>query len=120
MFNSGWMEGLRTGRKFDFCLLNKCPGSDFFPADYLIVDFCNVFSVPHEVVLRAAKKGRRIQLQSPYREYLSQAFARFFMRVGFPDEGEIPKFTETWPELESPWKKAIEELKSAEITNRGP
>jgi hypothetical protein len=34
--------------------------------------------------------GRRLRLLPPYREHLSQAFARFFMRVGLPVD--IPPF----------------------------
>lgn len=38
----------------------------------------------------AAQAGRRLRLNSPYVEHLSQAFARFFMRVGLPSD--IPSF----------------------------
>jgi hypothetical protein len=38
----------------------------------------------------AAANGKRLRLLPPYREHLSQAFARFFMRVGLPTD--IPKF----------------------------
>lgn len=30
------------------------------------------------------KQQSRLRLRPPYREHLSQAFARFFMRVGLP------------------------------------
>jgi hypothetical protein len=33
----------------------------------------------------------RLRLLPPYREHLSQSFARFFMRVGLPVD--IPSFT---------------------------
>jgi len=36
------------------------------------------------------KKDKRLRLLPPYREHLSQAFARFFMRVGLPVD--IPEF----------------------------
>ncbi len=116
MFTPDYMEGLRKNRSFDFCLLNKCPGHDFFPADYLIVDFRDTFSVPYEIVSRAAKKRPRIQLQSPYREYLSQALARFLTRVGMPNEAKIPDFTKTWSQLQPVWEKETEELKNAQTT----
>lgn len=51
-----------------------------------IVNFHTVFTIPRdflEALLR--ERGRdRLRLSSPYREHLSQAFARFFMRVGLP------------------------------------
>jgi hypothetical protein len=51
-----------------------------------IVNFHTIFTIPRdflESLLR--ERGRnRLRLRSPYREHLSQAFARFFMRVGLP------------------------------------
>ena len=35
--------------------------------------------------------ARRLRLLPPYREHLSQSFARFFMRVGLPID--TPSFT---------------------------
>jgi hypothetical protein len=51
-----------------------------------IVDFHYVYSLPVEFLqsLVQAKKVKRLTLLPPYREHLSQAFARFFMRVGLP------------------------------------
>jgi hypothetical protein len=51
-----------------------------------VVDFHEVFSVPREVIERVLKKRgvSRFRLNPPYREHLSQSFARFFMRVGLP------------------------------------
>jgi len=51
-----------------------------------IVDFYQVFTVPRGFLegLLAARNHLRLRLLPPYREHLSQAFARFFMRVGLP------------------------------------
>ena len=40
--------------------------------------------------LIAERGTKRLRLLPPYREHLSQAFARFFMRVGLPVD--IPPF----------------------------
>src|SRR5262245_33467491 len=51
-----------------------------------IVDFHDLFTVPRaflETLLRRRQQPR-LRLRPPYREHLSQAFARFFMRVGLP------------------------------------
>jgi hypothetical protein len=51
-----------------------------------VVDFHDIYSLPKiflESFLRERKK-LRIRLSPPYREHLSQSFARFFMRVGLP------------------------------------
>jgi len=62
-----------------------------FESEYLIVDFRSIFSVHFDFLVEFVKeKGDRIRLLSPYREHLSQAFARFFMRVGLPVD--IPPF----------------------------
>jgi hypothetical protein len=83
-------EALRRGYSPGYHLLNKCE-IDGFKTDYLVVDFRSVYSVPFDSTLDLVRKrGRRLRLLPPYREHLSQAFARFFMRVGLPVD--IPPF----------------------------
>jgi len=83
-------EELRQGNVPGYHLLNKCE-IDRFQTDYLAVDFRSVYSVPFDFVIDLVKRrGKRLHLLSPYREHLSQAFARFFMRVGLPVD--IPPF----------------------------
>jgi hypothetical protein len=54
--------------------------------EHRIVDFHAVHTVPRLFldVLLASLGDPRLRLRSPFREHLSQAFARFFMRVGLP------------------------------------
>jgi len=61
--------------------------------EHSVVDFHEVFTLPRQVLeaLLKARSQDRAQLLPPYREHLSQSFARFFMRVGLP----IP-VTKTW------------------------
>lgn len=83
-------EQLRRGNSAGYHLLNKCDVAGF-TRDYLVVDFRNVYGVPFNFLLDLAKdRGKRLRLLPPYREHLSQAFARFFMRVGLPVD--IPSF----------------------------
>jgi len=82
-------EELRKGNVSGYHLLNKCNIKDF-ENDYSVVDFRSVYSVPFDFLIDLAKKGKRLRLLPPYREHLSQAFARFFMRVGLPVD--IPSF----------------------------
>lgn len=51
-----------------------------------VIDFHEVFTLPRAFLDRylAQADQPRLRLLPPYREYLSQAFARFFMRVGLP------------------------------------
>lgn len=77
-------EALRHGNVPGYHLLNKCE-LDGFKTDCLIVDFRSVYSVPFGFIVGLAGERRtRLRLLPPYREHLSQAFARFFMRVGLP------------------------------------
>ena len=64
-------------------LLHKRDGQ---PAlGWSVVDFHRVFVLSKSVVVAVARSaGPRLRLRSPYREYLAQAFARYFMRVGLP------------------------------------
>jgi hypothetical protein len=83
-------ESLRRGNLPGYHLLNKCE-IDGFKTGYLVVDFRNVYGVPFDFLMNLVKKrDRRVRLLPPYREHLSQAFARFFMRVGLPVD--IPRF----------------------------
>ncbi len=75
---------IRRGYAPGYHLLNKCAIEEF-EEEYLVVDFRSVYSVPYSFVKELSKKrGKRLRLLPPYREHLSQAFARFFMRVGLP------------------------------------
>lgn len=88
--NPKMKESLRRGYLPGYHLLNKCE-IEGFETEYLVVDFRSVYSVPFDFLVKLArKKGRRLRLLPPYREHLSQAFARFFMRVGLPVD--IPPF----------------------------
>ena len=56
-----------------------------------IVDFRRLYSLPVAFVRRQAEtRVPRLRLLPPYREHLSQAFSRFFMRLGLPVD--IPPF----------------------------
>ncbi len=57
----------------------------------LVVDFREIYSLPFRYLLKhATQLGPRRRLKSPFLEHFSQAFARFYMRVGLPST--IPEF----------------------------
>lgn len=77
-------EALRRGHQPNYHLLNECEVEPF-KKECFIVDFKNVFAIPTEQVNQYVNNSEnRLRLLSPYREHLSQSFARFFMRVGLP------------------------------------
>ena len=58
----------------------------------MVVDFREIYSLPiNYLEAHVVQLGPRWRLQSPYLEHFSQAFARFFMRVGLPST--IPAFS---------------------------
>jgi hypothetical protein len=78
-------DDIKDGYAWNLSILNRSTltGLEF---EHRIVDFHEVFTVPREFLesLLAARVRDRPRLLSPYREHLSQAFARYFMRVGLP------------------------------------
>lgn len=59
------------------------------PFPWSLVDFRQIYTVPVADVGELARSlGPRLRLRPPYREHLSQAFARFHMRVGLPTDAE--------------------------------
>lgn len=80
----GAWESVRKGRQEGLHML----ASPEHPEDNrqaLVVDFREVVSLPVVYLQKRAEElGVRWRLEPPFREHFSQAFARFFMRVGLP------------------------------------
>lgn len=79
-------DSVKDGYQWNYCILNKGEvGSTILT--HRIVDFHEIYTLPRPFVESFLKeKGKpRLRLLPPYREHLSQAFARYFMRVGLPN-----------------------------------
>ncbi len=77
-----YRQGLARGSAISEFLLPPNPEGAL---PWSLVAFRDVFVIPKQVVLAAATvDGNVLRLASPYKEYLSQAFGRFVMRVGLP------------------------------------
>lgn len=76
---------ITDGFVWNLTILNAGKTGDI-STEHLIVDFHEVFTVPRAFLesFLSQRVGPRLRLRPPYREHLSQAFARFFMRVGLP------------------------------------
>ena len=83
------LNELRAGRRPSFHLLAP-PEELGFAREPLIVSFQHLRSLVLPYVRHQAQHHLRLRLLPPYREHLSQAFARYFMRVGLPID--IPPF----------------------------
>lgn len=83
------IDNLRKGHLPSYHLLNKDDSLQSL-SDYQVVDFKNVYGI-HFTALQGVigKLDNRIRLLPPYREHLSQAFARYFMRVGLPQDIKV-------------------------------
>lgn len=84
------LKQIKDGRILNLCLLKEwkaqIAGNLSIPRQ--IVDFGEVFSLPFDFlnIWVLAQNQNRLRLLPPYREHLSQAFARYFMRVGLPQD----------------------------------
>jgi hypothetical protein len=78
-------KDIRDGLVWNLSILNSLSDGQV-TTDHRVVDFHDVYTVPRVFLetLLAGRKQPRLRLLPPYREHLSQAFARFFMRVGLP------------------------------------
>ena len=76
---------IKDGYAWNLSVLNQSLLTEL-AFEHRIVDFHEVFTLPREFLesLLATRRRPRPRLLPPYREHLSQAFARYFMRVGLP------------------------------------
>lgn len=78
------VESIVRGQQYGFHILKEYDTEEF-REEFLVVSFQNSFSLPIELLKQVAKDNKyRLRLNPPYREHLSQAYARFFMRIGLP------------------------------------
>jgi len=88
-------EDLRQGKFPEYHLLQRFDGADL-PNDFYFVDFHHIYSVPKNFIKAIIRDKPYKRLLPPYREHLSQSFARYFMRVGLPvniPEEEIKNYS---------------------------
>ena len=81
--SSSSREELRKGNQPSYHLLNKVSLLDA-EEDYYCVSFHHIYSLPKSYLQKLVGGKERKRLLPPYKEHLSQSFARYFMRVGLP------------------------------------
>ncbi len=87
-----YFDDLCNGFMWNASLLNRDGEKNGLSIDHRVVEFHEIYTIPRtflESLLRQ-RNTPRLRLLPPYREHLSQAFARFFMRVGLPVPVEKP------------------------------
>ena len=89
--DSGFFKGVKDGKNVSIHLLNDF-NSDSVSCEHRVVDLRQLYSLPLDTLKAiAGTKEERLRLMPPYREHLSQAFARIFMRVGLPSDIDVSK-----------------------------
>ena len=91
--NRAWenfLKKVNEGSQWNFSIIDESV-DPVLTSEHRIVDFHEIFTLPIDALREiASRKEKRLRLMPPYREHLSQAFARFFMRVGLPSPLKIP------------------------------
>lgn len=81
-------NNIRKGNMNEYHLLNS---SEELGISFTLVEFSRLYMTSKDALIEFAKSVEsRPRLNPPYKEHLSQAFARYFMRVGLPSN--IPEF----------------------------
>lgn len=89
--DKGFLKGVKDGKNVSLHLLNEY-NNEILSYAHRVVDLRQLYSLPLETLKSIAKnRGNRLRLLPPYREHLSQAFARVFMRVGLPSDIDVEK-----------------------------
>jgi len=83
------LERVRKGQMPRYHMIGRSEVAGF-EREARIVDLQQIHSMPIPLLRARASKERHLRLLPPYREHLSQSFARVFMRVGLPID--IPPF----------------------------
>lgn len=87
------IEEIRQGKILSSVLLQGfIDASGTMRMQNQIVSFARVYSLPVAFLQSwlVGAGGARTRLLPPYREHLSQAFARCFMRIGLPQDIQVP------------------------------
>jgi hypothetical protein len=79
------LKDIADGYVWNQALLDRFDQPDH-GCEVSVVEFQEVYTVPRVYLegLYTQRAKPRLRLNPPYREHLSQSFARFFMRVGLP------------------------------------
>jgi hypothetical protein len=79
---------IKKGFIWNYAMLNRGEAGEI-KTEHRVVDFHDIYTLPLPFLQGlVSHRAPRLRLRPPYREHLSQAFARYFMRVGLPSDVE--------------------------------
>jgi hypothetical protein len=81
-----FVNSVKDGKAFRYALLERRGAEGQIGLDFQILDFNELACLLLDFIglWVKATNTNRLRLLPPYREHISQSFARFFMRVGLP------------------------------------
>ncbi|MEG6615412.1 hypothetical protein V6C27_03070 [Peptococcaceae bacterium 1198_IL3148] len=84
---------VHAGRRPNYALIGKHESEDDrLNMNFQIVDFSDLHTIPFDFIRKYSEQyGRRLKLNTPHRELLSQQFGNYFSRIGLPNEDFISK-----------------------------
>lgn len=99
-YGKGKLVNIIEGKMPQFYMLDKCDSFKYEDGDFKcnkfnhhIVDFNSIQTIELETLKKyASKVNKRLRLLPPYREHLSQSFAKYFMRIGLPSDIDRSEF----------------------------
>ena len=99
-YGKGKLVDIVEGKMPQFYMLDKCDTFEYddghFRLDefnHHIVDFNSIQTIEIQTLKKYASKiNKRLRLLPPYREHLSQAFAKYLMRIGLPSDIDRKEF----------------------------
>lgn len=85
-YSNNEFKDIKSSRRVALCLIEESEDADINPIGFekQVIDFRQVYTLPKEYILEFIGSKTIFGLLPPYREYVAQEFARFFMRVGKP------------------------------------
>ena len=101
-FKKNKLTEITSGKRPQYYMLNECNEFKYQDKEltldkfnYHIVNFDEVEKVPIGALKKYIENTpSRLRLLPPYREHLSQAFAKYFMRIGLPSDIDASAFDE--------------------------
>ena len=88
VYSKSDLGNIKSKRQAALCLIEASETAHInLPSfERQVIDFRAVYTLPKNYVTTFVENKTRARLLPPYREYVAQTFAKFFMRIGLPKD----------------------------------